>query len=248
MLGIIGGTGLTNYQGLKIIQHESIDTPYGETSSLLTKARLNDVDITFIARHGAEHQIPPHKVNYRANIWALKQVKCKEIIAVNAVGGITDKTEPGSIIIPDQIIDYSYGRKNTFFEDNLDSVTHIDFTHPYTLTLVDKLAAAAKNIGLAITKGGTYACTQGPRLETAAEIQKLKNDGCDIVGMTAMPEASLAREMEIDYASICLSANWAAGISLEILTMKAIEEEVNRAIEKVKILIEEFLSLKSGNS
>ena len=167
------------------------------------------------------------------------------IVAVNAVGGIHQDFAPGSLILPDQIIDYTYGRKHTFFEDDTESVTHIDFSHPYSEQLTHLLTEAAENANIPIFNFGTYACTQGPRLETAAEIRRLKNDGCDVVGMTAMPEAGLARELEIEYASINIVANWAAGLSEDSISMDEIEKVVGKAIDKVKRIIDQFICLKS---
>ena len=162
------------------------------------------MELLFFPRHGHPHAISPHKINYRANIYALKENGVKNIIAVNAVGGITSEMRPERIVIPEQIIDYTYGRKHTFFEDDQDQVTHIDFTNPYSTDLGKQLTTTSLMSGQDVFIGGVYAATQGPRLETAAEVNKLEKDGCDIVGMTGMPEAALARELEINYAVDCL--------------------------------------------
>lgn len=237
---IIGGTGLTALQNLEITRREIVMTPFGEPSAPLCYGRINgssDSNIIFLTRHGHGHNIPPHMVNYQANIWALKKVGVKDIIAVNAVGGIREDMVPGSLVIPNQIIDYTSRRVNTFFESNLSYVTHIDFTYPYSQNVREMLLDGALDAQIDVIDGATYAATEGPRLETSAEIQRLKNDGCDIVGMTGMPEAALAREMQINYASICVNANWAAGLSDELITMDAIEQTLVEGMAKVRQLI-----------
>lgn len=221
-LAIIGGTGLTQISELKLTGSQAVDTPFGQPSAELVHGELAGKPVIFLARHGNPHRIPPHKINYRANIWALKQAGVTGIIAVAAVGGITDAMAPAQLAIADQIVDYSYGREHTFFADDLEHVTHIDFTEPYCPQLRLRLIAAAANAGIAASPTATYACTQGPRLETAAEIRKLERDGCDIVGMTGMPEAALARELEIPYAALAVVANWGAGKVAGEITMEEI--------------------------
>lgn len=225
-LAIIGGTGLTQIDQLTITGEQSLDTPYGEPSAPFVFGELDGKQLVFLARHGNPHRIPPHKINYRANIWGLKQLGVTEIIAVAAVGGITETMAPAQIAIPDQIIDYSYGREHTFFADDLEHVTHIDFSFPYAENLRNRLIEAAQQANLSVTATGTYACTQGPRLETATEIRRLKNDGCDLVGMTGMPEAALAKELDLAYANISVVANWGAGILDTEITMAEIEQNL----------------------
>lgn len=245
MLAIIGGTGLASEDTFTLTSKEEFSTIYGEPSSALLFGELNSDNnsdqiqnpVVVLSRHGFKHNIPPHKVNYRANIQALKETGVTSIIAVNAVGGISDKMSPGSIVLPNQIIDYTYGREHTFYADDLEHVTHIDFSYPYDQQLIDKITQAATNLQLDIIKLGTYACTQGPRLESVAEIKRLANDGCDIVGMTAMPEAALAKEVGINYASISFVANWAAGISTAELSMQEIEAEIKKGMDKIKALL-----------
>ena len=210
-LAIIGGTGLAELDGLQLTRKEMARTPYGEPSGPLTHGRFCGRKVVFFARHGPGHKIPPHKVNYRANMWAIRQAGFSHVIAVAAVGAISADLAPGSLVIPHQVIDYTYGRKNTFFENDLDEVRHIDFTEPYCAELRDSLCAAADTAGLTVARRGVYAATQGPRLETAAEIDRLARDGCAVVGMTGMPEAALARELELCYAAINVVANKAAG-------------------------------------
>lgn len=211
MLAIIGGTGLAGLANLEITHRQVMRTPYGEPSGALTFGKIGEQEIVFLARHGAGHRLPPHEINYRANIWALAQQNVKRIVAVASVGGIRADLVPGTIVIPDQIIDYTHSRKHTFFEGGDKPVVHVDFTDPYTPALRSDLLQAAAAAGVKVSDGGVYACTQGPRLETAAEIRRLEEDGGDIVGMTGMPEASLAREMGLAYACVAVVANFAAG-------------------------------------
>ncbi len=241
-LAIIGGTGLTQLKNLNILRQETVETPYGPPSSAITFGQMNQQEILFIARHGPQHTLPPHKINYRANIWALKQLVVSDIVAVAAVGGITPAMGPEAISIPDQIIDYSWGRSSTFFEDNLEAVTHIDFTYPYHQPLRQRINEAAQQANVAITPTGTYGCTQGPRLESIAEIKRLERDGCDLVGMTGMPEAALARELEINYANCSVVANWAAGKSEHLITMEEIEKTLKGGMDKVALILQSLIS------
>lgn len=237
-LAIIGGTGLTSLQNLQIIKREVVHTPYGEPSGPLTCGRLCEKEVVFLARHGYGHTIPPHKVNYRANIWALKEAGADKIFAVNAVGGIRPDMTPGRLVVPDQIVDYTWSRVNTYFEEGLTHVTHIDFTHPYSESLRQMLIKGLRELNMEAVEEGTYAATQGPRLETAAEIDKLERDGCDIVGMTGMPEAALARELELDYACLAVVANMGAGRSEGEITMEVIEKHLNSGMADVRTLLD----------
>jgi len=241
-LAVIGGSGLTAYDGLEVVRRESVDTPWGRPSASLIHGRLKGVDIVFLARHGAPHAIPPHRVNYRANIWALHQVGVRRIVAVAAVGGIRNGLDRGAIVIPDQIIDYTWGRGHTFFEDGLDHVVHIDFTSPYCERLRAGLLGAARSAGIDTANHGTYAVTQGPRLESAAEIDRLERDGCDVVGMTGMPEAALARELGMRYAHCAVVSNRAAGRSMEKLSMKMILANLDAGVAAVRRLLAEFVT------
>ncbi len=242
-LAIIGGTGLTQLSDLKIIKRERLDTPYGAPSAEFVTGELNDKPVIFLARHGNPHTIAPHKINYRANIWGLKQLGVTQIIAVAAVGGITKQMSPAHIAIPDQLIDYSHGRKHTFFDDENYPVTHIDFSYPYNEKLRALLITAAANANITITPEATYGCTQGPRLETAAEIKRMAQDGCDLVGMTAMPEAALAKELGIDYAAISVIANWAAGVTVGEITMADIEHNLHSGMANTALLLKAFIAL-----
>ena len=211
MLGIIGGTGLTQLANLQITRRQLIRTPYGEPSGPLTFGEIGGHTVVFLARHGAGHTIPPHNVNYRANLWALHSEGVRDIVAVATVGGIHADLAPGRIALPDQLIDYTQGRKSSFHQGENQSVIHIDFTEPYCSNMRDLCKQAAERVGESLIDGGVYAAVQGPRLETAAEINRLERDGATMVGMTGMPEAALARELEISYAAICPVANHAAG-------------------------------------
>lgn len=241
-IGIIGGTALEGLQELTNMRARSVTTPYGEPSSVLTYGEVNGVEVIFLNRHGAEHNIPPHLVNYRANIWALKEAGVVRIAALASVGGITEKMSPGALVIPDQLIDYTYGRRQTFFDEDFRVDRHIDFTQPYDESTRQWLIVAAESVKEAVIDGGTYGCTQGPRLETAAEIKRLARDGCDIVGMTGMPEAALARELGIDYACIAMVVNWAAGIAEETITI----EDIRRVIAESNGKLLRILSKACG--
>ncbi|MDK2124339.1 S-methyl-5'-thioinosine phosphorylase [Parachitinimonas caeni] len=246
MLAIIGGTGLTRLKNLQISHRQVIRTPYGEPSGALTFGSINDHHVVFLARHGYGHTIPPHEINYRANIWALAEQKVKRVVAVATVGGIRDDMPPGTIVLPDQLIDYTWGRKHTFFDGGDKPVTHIDFTEPYCPQLRARILKAAKATKQKVIDGGVYAATQGPRLETAAEINRIADDGGHLVGMTGMPEASLARELGISYAPISVVANWAAGRgdSKHRIDLSAAEEVFLEAIERVHRILESLVKVE----
>ena len=211
MLAIIGGSGFAKLAGLGNARREVVRTPYGDPSCALTHGELDGHSIVFLARHGYGHTIAPHEINYRANTWALQQVGVTEVVAVATVGGIRADCVAGTVVVPDQIVDYTYGRRHTFFEGAERPVTHVDFTWPYDPAVRRRVLDAAQRCGEPVIDGAVYGCTQGPRLETAAEIGRLAGDGCDLVGMTGMPEAGLAREAGLAYASLCVVANQAAG-------------------------------------
>lgn len=247
MLAIIGGTGLSELQGFEQIEKVALKTTYARAKVRLMRIGSEGKEFIFLARHGADHKIPPHAINYRANIAALSELGVTEIVAVNAVGAIHGDLLPGSVAVPDQLIDYSYSRDVSFYDGKLKTVHHIDFTHPYSEPIRQRILRATEsvntssNTGCHVMAGGTYACTQGPRLETAAEIRRLAQDGCDMVGMTGMPEASLARELEIEYASLALSVNWAAGLSEEPITLEDIHSVLESGMEFVSAVITEIV-------
>jgi len=235
-IAIIGGSGLTKLTTLGDAQTISQETPFGAHSAGVCRFTVNNSSVVFLPRHGNQHQHPPHGVNYRANLWLLKSLGITKVIACNVVGGINDNMPPRTLLVPHQIIDYTWGREHTFFDGKntaMQGVEHIDFTHPYSEALRQRMLSFFEQANIAHLNYGTYACTQGPRLETAAEIQRLENDGCDVVGMTAMPEAALARELEIDYASLSLVVNWAPGLAEEELSMDLIMQLVASEMEKV---------------
>lgn len=242
-LAIIGGTGLTTLKNLDIIKREVVHTPFGEPSGPLTHGVLSGKEVVFLARHGYGHTIPPHKINYRANIWALHHTGVKQVIAVAAVGGISDELEPGSLVIPDQIVDYTAARDNTFFEDGLSHVTHVDFTEPYSEELRQLLIRGCQAAHLDFVGHGTYGTTQGPRLETAAEIDRMARDGCTVVGMTGMPEAALARELDLHYAAFAVVVNKAAGRGTGPISMHDIELSVKQGMDKVRDVLEHVVPL-----
>jgi 5'-methylthioadenosine phosphorylase len=243
MLAIIGGSGLNQLANLDVTQREVARTPYGDPSAALTFGQIGGQEVVFIARHGYGHTIPPHLVNYRANIWALAKVaNATRIVSVASVGGIRADFGPGEVIVPHQIIDYTYSRNNSFFEGGDSQVVHVDFTHPYATELRQQLLQSAQRSGEQVFDGAVYAATQGPRLETAAEIDRLERDGADIVGMTGMPEAVLARELAIPYAAVCVVANWAAGRagSREGILFSSIEEVLQKSLGRVRNVIEKL--------
>jgi 5'-methylthioadenosine phosphorylase len=240
MLAIIGGSGLSKLGNMEVTQRRVLRTPYGEPSGALTFGRIAKCEVVFLARHGYGHTIPPHQVNYRANLWSLKESGAAEVVSVASVGGIRKDLGPGVLVLPHQIIDYTWGRPSTFFEGSGTPVNHIDFTEPYSEGLRKRLLKAAAEAGEAIVDRGVYAATQGPRLETAAEITRLERDGADVVGMTGMPEAALARELGLEYAAINLVANFAAGRgeSEHAVPLDRIEAVLAESMGRVRRVIE----------
>jgi 5'-deoxy-5'-methylthioadenosine phosphorylase len=234
-LGIIGGSGLTRLQTLEIERQEVVRTPFGEPSAPFSIGKIDDISVVFLPRHGAGHSVPPHRVNYRANIWAMNALGIQNVIGVAAVGGITQP--PGVLCIPHQIVDYTWGRAHTFYDSDLEQVIHVDLTEPYCESLRGELLAAGARQGLPMVAQGTYGATQGPRLESAAEIVRLERDGCDLVGMTGMPEAALARELGLCYACCAVVVNWAAGKRDGPITMHEIEANLVAGMENARRLL-----------
>lgn len=247
-LALIGGTGLYDFPGLADISRETIDTPFGAPSDAVVCGRLGTMRVAFLARHGGTHTIAPHRVNYRANLWALHALGARRVIGINAVGGIRDDMGPRVVVVPDQIVDYTHGRLTSFSDSEGSKVEHIDFSEPYSAVLRSEILAAAVLSGVAVVDGGCYGATQGPRLETRAEIARLRRDGCDLVGMTGMPEAALARELGIDYACLALVANWAAGCgdSIEI-SLEEIFENLEHATAQVPVIVAALVESGIGN-
>lgn len=256
MLGVIGGSGLYQLDGLMVEDKLEVDTPFGKPSSPVILGRLEQAvdsttatsnlsQVAFLPRHGSDHSIAPHGINYRANLWALKSIGVTHIIAVNAVGGIHADMGPNQLVVPDQIIDYTWGRQHTFSGTQDFPVLHVDFTEPYSTNIRQELLAAAKNCDIHCVDFGTYGATQGPRLESAAEVSRLQNDGCDLIGMTGMPEAGLARELNIEYASLCLVVNWCAGLDSAVITMDEINKVLDAGMTEIKRILEDVISQRS---
>lgn len=244
-IGIIGGSGLYQISGLTITEFARIATPYGSPSDAYAIGDFSGRDFVFLPRHGSEHRVPPHKINYRANIWGFKELKVERIISIGAAGGIGRCTKPGMIIIPDQIVDMTSGRESTFYDG--DDVVHVDFTEPYCPELRSSLFRAAENSGIELKRSGTYVCVNGPRLETGAEIKMFLKAGFDIVGMTAMPEAILAREAELCFVGINVVTNYAAGIAEKRLTTTEVMETMRKAATLVGRLLQKTFHLIPGN-
>ena len=244
MLAIIGGSGLTRLSTLAVAHREVVRTPYGEPSSALLFGQIAGRDTVFLARHGHGHTIPPHRVNYRANIWALKARGATAVLAVASVGGIRGVV-PGDIVLPSQLIDYTHDRESTFFDGGDQQVVHMDFTHPYAPALRDKCLAAARKANIALADGGVYGAVSGPRLETAAEIDRFDRDGATLVGMTGMPEAVLARELELPYVAIAVVVNHAAGRedSATAVSMHGIARVLETAMDRVRTLLEHVVPM-----
>jgi 5'-methylthioinosine phosphorylase len=248
-LAIIGGTGLYQLAELQDLETQQPVTQYGSPSGPVRIGTLAGHRVAFLARHGEGHTVPPHQVNYRANLMALKALGAQRVLALNTVGGITARFGPRVLACPDQLIDYTWGRISTICEVEPDGrlgaeVLHVDFGEPYTRGLRDGVIAAAARAGVALVDGGCYGATQGPRLETRAEIARMKRDGCDLVGMTGMPEAGLAREMGLDYACLAIVANWAAGAGPdpdEVITLQDVLDNVAAASVGLMPLLREVL-------
>jgi 5'-methylthioinosine phosphorylase len=230
MIAIIGGSGLTQLANLEITHRQIVRTPYGEPSGPLTFGQIGQVKVVFLARHGYGHTLAPHEINYRANLWALNARGATQVVSICTVGGIAPALGAGTIVIPDQIIDYTWGRTSTYFEGAEQPVTHIDFTYPYNEELRQAAIAAARDAGVAVVTSGTYAATQGPRLETKAEIDRLERDGATLVGMTGMPEAALARELALPYAHVAVVVNPAAGRGSSARSVSV--EDIGRVIDE----------------
>jgi 5'-methylthioinosine phosphorylase len=238
-IGLIGGTGLDDWGTVSV--REEVDTPYGSPSAGISVCTYDSTRLLFLPRHGYSHRIPPHRVNSRANLWALREFGVDRVIAVNAVGGISGELRPGTLCLPDQLIDYTWGREQTYSDDAEHPLRHVDFTNPFEGLLRKALLTAAESGGVSVVDGGCLGVAQGPRLESAAEIRRMRGDGCDMVGMTSMPEAALARELGLDYACIAVISNPAAGLSEAPITMEKIERTLAGAMNDVRKLIGAYL-------
>jgi 5'-methylthioadenosine phosphorylase len=239
--GVIAGSGIYHMPELEIINSVKLRSPYGEPSDIFRIGRLSGKEVAFLPRHGSMHHIPPHRINYRANIWGFRELGVKKILTIGATGGISKKMRPGAIIVLDQIIDMTSGRDATFYDE--DEVVHIDFTEPFCPNLRKALIDAAAKTGTTVVKKGTYIAVNGPRLETAAEIKAFARHGADVVGMTGMPEAVLARELEICLAGLAVVTNAAAGLTEGKLTATEVVEAMKSSTEQIKALLKAFFSL-----
>ncbi|WP_256646824.1 S-methyl-5'-thioinosine phosphorylase [Thermomonas paludicola] len=243
-LAVIGGTGVYALGDLADVESHQPVTRYGAPSGPVRVGTCAGKRVAFLARHGEGHSLPPHTINYRANLAALKALGATRVLALNTVGGITERFGPRVLACPDQLIDYTWGRVSTLCEEPGSEVLHVDFGAPYTPSLRRDVIAAAQRAQVALVDGGCYGATQGPRLETRAEIERMRRDGCDLVGMTGMPEAGLARELELDYACLAIVANWAAGAgpdASEIITLQDVLDNVAAAMEGVPRILRTLL-------
>ena len=246
-LAIIGGTGFTRLPNLTVTRREMVKTPFGSPSCPQVFGELDGTAVAFLARHGSSHRIPPHRVNYRANVWALRSVGIERVIAVGAVGGVAEHCTVGAIVVPDQIIDYTRARERTFFDGGEDPVRHIDFTEPYDAGLRRALIAAANEVeGLVVVEEGCYGAMDGPRFETAAEIRRVAADGCTVVGMTAMPEAVLARELDLAYAALAVVVNPAAGKGGGRVDVDALPAAIENGMRDARTVIANALAAASA--
>jgi 5'-methylthioadenosine phosphorylase len=248
MIAVIGGSGLTQLANLEITRREIVRTPYGEPSGPVTFGCIGRSEAVFLARHGHGHTLAPHEVNYRANLWALNHLGVTRVVAVATVGGIAPELGAGTLALPDQIIDYTWGRPSTYFEGSEQPVTHIDFTYPFDEETRQMLRAAAADAGVPLVDGGTYGAVQGPRLETKAEIDRLDGDGATMVGMTLMPEAALARELKLRYAAITVVVNPAAGrgTSAKSVSVQEIGRVIEETMSKVRLIVAKVVERHDG--
>lgn len=246
-LAIIGGTGLSRLDKLTMVKKHDVATPFGQPSAQIVEAKLSNRIVYFLPRHGEQHTIAPHRINYRANLWALQSLGVTEVIAVAAVGGIGSDVGPETLVCPAQIVDYTYAREQSYFSDGFLPEHHIDFTYPYTGMLRQRILDAAQQLNIQMRDHGVYGVTQGPRLESAAEIKRMAQDGCTLVGMTGMPEAALARELGLDYACCALVVNWAAGLSGEVISLSEIERTVASGMVSVEQVLLQFIKSLGQN-
>jgi 5'-deoxy-5'-methylthioadenosine phosphorylase len=235
-IAVIGGTGMNQWPGLEIQRVQPVETNYGEPSAPLTYGRFHGAEVIFLPRHGDGHRIPPHRINYRANVRALKDAGVRAVVAIAAVGGIARAMRPAAVAVPADVIDYTWGRAHTFADGGDAPLQHVDFSAPYAPAVRRALLAGAKRAGVKLVGGGVMGVTQGPRLESPAEIARMKRDGCTMVGMTGMPEAALAAELGLDYAALAVSVNWAAGLGSGDIHGQ-IERSLNEGMRKVRAVL-----------
>jgi 5'-methylthioinosine phosphorylase len=249
-LGVIGGTGVYDFPGLADIERRAVTTRWGAPSSDIVIGTLAGRRVAFLARHGEKHTIAPHRINYRANLAALHELGIRRVVGVNAVGGIRNDMQPRALAVPDQLIDYTTGRVSSFCDADGEPVQHVEFGEPYGATMRRDLLDAARRVDVALIDGGCYGATQGPRLETRAEIARMRRDGCDLVGMTGMPEAALARELDMDYACVAVVANWAAGCGPDPdrpISLDEIHAHLAAATGKIPMIVKALPAGNRGN-
>jgi 5'-methylthioinosine phosphorylase len=241
-LALVGGTGLTELDDS--LESINVETPYGKPSAEIRVVETDPVRLLFLPRHGSPHRFPPHCVNYRANLWALKEAGADHVLAVSAVGGVCEPYGPATLAAPDQLIDYTWGRQHTFCDSEELELKHVDFTRPYDGPLRRLLLLAATAASVDVVDGGCIGVFQGPRLESAAEVEKARRDGCHMAGMTSLPEAGLARELGLDYAGLAVVSNWGAGVSDSLLSeddiAQTLEEPMMRVRKLLRALIEQL--------
>jgi len=245
-VAIIGGSGFRSWSRLARCEAREVPTPFATEPVTVATGALDGHSVVFLPRHGQDHSVPPHRINYRANIRALAVLQVDAVIAIATVGGITDIAPPGSLLIPDQILDYTWGRAHTFFDGDDGRVGHVDMSEPYCEGLRQRLLEAADGAGITLGRRGTYAATQGPRFETAGEIRRLEKDGADVVGMTGMPEAALAREAQLPYAAVALVVNPAAGKSAGGISTVDLRNWLEAGLRGVGELLEAAVPLADG--
>jgi len=236
-IGLIGGTGMEEL--LREGREVKIGTPFGP-SPTITLGKIGSLNVAFLPRHGEEHDVPPHKVNYRANMWSLNKLGVTRIIATNAVGAVNRDYKPGDFVVPSDLIDFTKMRSQTFYDEA--PVTHIDVTQPYCPELMSLLVRASRKHTKRVNRNAVFACTEGPRYETPAEIGMLRRLGADIVGMTAAPETFLARELEMCYATICFVSNMAAGIQAR-LTTEEVVKVAGRIMPKLLLILRDVVGM-----
>jgi purine nucleoside phosphorylase len=234
-LALVGGTGLTELDDS--LETIPVETPFGNPSADIRVIENGPVRLLFLPRHGNPHRFPPHRVNYRANMWALREAGADHVLAVYAVGGVCKPYGPATLAAPDQLIDYSWGRQHTYSDSENNALEHVDFTHPYAGPLRNFLLQAAAASAIDVVDGGCIGVFQGPRLETAAEVEKARRDGCHMAGMTALPEAGLARELGLDYAGLAVVSNWGAGVTADLLSEDDIAETLKEPMARVRKLL-----------
>ncbi len=237
--GVIGGTGFYGVCEGEEAETLRVETRYGVVE--VDRARLGGVEVAFVARHGKEHSVPPHRVNYRGNMAALRELGIRNVLASAAVGSMSEELPPGSLVVLTQFLDFTRNRPSTFFDGEEGEVRHVDMTEPYCAHLRAELQAAAEELGEKVRPEGTYVCAEGPRFETAAEIEMFKKLSGDVVGMTSVPEVVLAREAEMCYAAVGIVTNWAAGVSKEPLKHDAVSAFMDRQTPRVRELFREVV-------